>query len=473
MTRRHLLRSAGNGFGMLGLATLLVEKGEAAGAMETRPTHFPAKAKHVIFLFLNGGPSHVDTFDPKPSLTKYNGELMPGGDKKGEPKKLMASPFAFKKYGNSGVEVSDLFPHVGSCIDDVCLIRSMYTDLPSHPQAILQMSSGHIIPGFPSMGSWLTYGLGTENQNLPGFIAMCPGMPNVGPQLWSSGFLPAAHQGTYVPCDETDADRMIQYLTSKQIKPAEQRRELDFIKALNKLDLERRGPDSQLEGRIEAMEMAFRMQSEALDAFDVTKESAATLAAYGVPAKIAATASKLRSATRDGDFARGCLIARRLVERGVRAVQLYFGEDIPWDSHHDILVHRKLALQADQPIAALIKDLKTRGLLNETMIIVSGEFGRTPWVESNGRINVQNGRNHNSEAFSVLLAGGGVKGGMAYGASDEFGYKAVDKRVHVHDLHATALHLMGLDHTRLTYRHSGRDFRLTDVAGNVVTDILA
>jgi hypothetical protein len=385
----------------------------------------------------------------------------------------MASPFAFKKYGNSGVEVSDLFPHVGSCIDDVCLIRSMYTDLPSHPQAILQMSSGHIIPGFPSMGSWLTYGLGTENQNLPGFIAMCPGMPNVGPQLWSSGFLPAAHQGTYVPCDETDADRMIQYLTSKQIKPAEQRRELDFIKALNKLDLERRGPDSQLEGRIEAMEMAFRMQSEALDAFDVTKESAATLAAYGVPAKIAATASKLRSATRDGDFARGCLIARRLVERGVRAVQLYFGEDIPWDSHHDILVHRKLALQADQPIAALIKDLKTRGLLNETMIIVSGEFGRTPWVESNGRINVQNGRNHNSEAFSVLLAGGGVKGGMAYGASDEFGYKAVDKRVHVHDLHATALHLMGLDHTRLTYRHSGRDFRLTDVAGNVVTDILA
>jgi hypothetical protein len=473
MTRRQLLRSAGNGFGMLGLATLLVEKGAAAGTMETRPTHFPAKAKHVIFLFLNGGPSHVDTFDPKPSLTKYNGELMPGGDKKGEPKKLMASPFAFKKYGNSGVEVSDLFPHVGSCIDDVCVIRSMYTDLPSHPQAILQMSSGHIIPGFPSMGSWLTYGLGTENQNLPGFIAMCPGMPNVGPQLWSSGFLPAAHQGTYVPCDETDADRIIQYLTSKQIKPSEQRRELDFIKALNRLDLERRGPDSQLEGRIEAMEMAYRMQSEALDVFDVTKESAATLAAYGVPAKIAAASSKLRSATRDGDFARGCLIARRLVERGVRAVQLYFGEDIPWDSHHDIMVHRKLSLQADQPIAALIKDLKTRGLLNETLIIVSGEFGRTPWVESNGRINVQNGRNHNSEAFSVLLAGGGVKGGMAYGASDEFGYKAVDKRVHVHDLHATALHLMGLDHTRLTYRHSGRDFRLTDVAGNVVTDILA
>src|SRR5882724_5431012 len=248
MTRRQLLRSAGNGFGMLGLATLLADKSEAAGAMATRSTHFPAKAKHVIFLFLNGGPSHVDTFDPKPALAKFNGQLMPGGDKnggdkKGEPKKLMASPFAFKKYGNSGVEVSDLFPHVGSCIDDVCVIRSMYTDLPSHPQAILQMSSGHIIPGFPSMGSWLTYGLGTENQNLPGFIAMCPGMPNVGPQLWSSGFLPAAHQGTYVPCDETDAGRMIQYLTSKQVKPSEQRRELEFANALNRLDLERSGPD--------------------------------------------------------------------------------------------------------------------------------------------------------------------------------------------------------------------------------------
>jgi Protein of unknown function (DUF1501) len=466
MTRRELLRSAGNGFGILGLASLMAEKSEATRA------HFPAKAKHVIFLFLNGGPSHVDTFDPKPSLAKYNGQLMPGGDKKGEPKKLMASPFTFKKYGQSGIEVSDLFPHVGSCIDDICVIRSMYTDLPSHPQAILQMSSGHIIPGFPSMGSWLTYGLGTENQNLPGFIAMCPGMPNVGPQLWSSGFLPAAHQGTYVPCDETDADRMIQYLTSKQVKPSEQRRELEFANALNRLDLERRGPDSQLEGRIQAMEMAYRMQSEALDAFDVSKESPATLTAYGVPTKIAATNSKMRSATRDGDFARGCLIARRLVERGVRAVQLYFGEDIPWDSHHDILVHRKLSLQADQPIAALIKDLKARGLLQETLIMVSGEFGRTPWVESNGRINVQNGRNHNSEGFCALLAGGGVKGGLAYGATEEFGYKAVEKRVHVHDLHATALHLMGLDHTRLTYRHSGRDFRLTDVAGNVVKDIL-
>src|SRR5882762_1434894 len=287
LTRRELLHRCGMGFGALALGDLIVGAQRATAAstdpLTPHAPHFAAKAKRVIHIFLNGGPSHVDTFDPKPSLTKYNGQLMPGGDKKGEPKKLMASPFAFNNYGQSGIEVSDLFPHVGSCIDDVCVIRSMYTDLPSHPQAILQMSSGHIVPGFPSMGSWLTYGLGTENQNLPGFIAMCPGMPNVGPQLWSSGFLPAAHQGTYVPCDETDADRMIQYLTSKQIKPSEQRRELDFIKALNRLDLERRGPDSQLEGRIEAMEMAYRMQNEALDAFDVTKESAATLSAYGVP----------------------------------------------------------------------------------------------------------------------------------------------------------------------------------------------
>jgi hypothetical protein len=458
---------------MLGLAGVLARHSEAAGALEVRPPHFAARAKHVIFLFLNGGPSHVDTFDPKPALAKYHGQLMPGGDAKGEPKKLLASPFPFKPCGESGIPVSDLFPHVGRVIDEFCVVRSAHTDLPAHPQAITQMNSGHIIPGFPSMGSWLTYGLGTENQNLPGFVAMCPGMPNVGPQLWSSGFLPAAHQGTYVPCDEIDAEHMIQFLTGKEVPLSEQRRELDLTAALNRLDLARRGPDSQLEARIQAMEVAYRMQSEALDAFDVSKEDPATLAAYGVPTRIAPMNSKMRSATRDGDFARGCLIARRLVERGVRVVQLYFGEDIPWDSHHDILVHRKLALQADQPIAALVEDLKARGLLQETVIMIGGEFGRTPWVESTGRINVQNGRNHNNKGFTVLLAGGGVRGGTTYGATDEFGYKAVEKPVHVHDLHATVLHLMGLDHTRLTYRHSGRDFRLTDVAGNVVTDIIA
>src|SRR5262249_36620932 len=284
--------------------------------------------------------------------------------------------------------------------------------------------------------------------NLPGFVAMCAGMPNVGPQLWSSGFLPAAHQGTYIPCDEIDAEHMIQYLTSKQVQLSEQRRELDFTNALNRLDLARRGPDSQLEGRIQAMEIAYRMQSEALDAFDVSKESAATLAGYGVPTKIAPMNSKMRSATRDGDFARGCLIARRLVERGVRVVQLYFGEDIPWDSHHDILVHRKLAKQADQPIAARITDRKASGRLKETIVLVGGEFGRTPSVESSGRINVQNGRNHNSKGYSVLLAGGGFKGGLAYGRTDEFGFEAIENRVHINDLHATILNQLGLDHKK-------------------------
>jgi hypothetical protein len=324
------------------------------------------------------------------------------------------------------------------------------------------------------MGSWLTYGLGTENQNLPGFIAMCPGMPNVGAQLWSSAYLPSIYQGTYVPCNESEPEKMIQYLVNRRVSPSEQHRELELVNALNKMDLERRGHDAMLEGRIQSMEVAFRMQTEALDAFDISKESEATRLRYGItPPTALQRESKLRSATRDGDFARGCLIARRLVQRGVRMVQVYFGEDIPWDSHHDILVHRKLAKQADQPIAALIMDLKASGLLKETIILVGGEFGRTPSVESSGRINVQNGRNHNSKGYTVLLAGGGFKGGLAYGRTDEFGFEAVENRVHINDLHATILNQLGLDHKKLTYRYSGRDFRLTDVGGNVVRDIIA
>ncbi|MDX1981082.1 MAG: DUF1501 domain-containing protein [Bryobacteraceae bacterium] len=479
MTRRDILRTAGNGFGLLGLAGLMPGQTRAAGPMEPRPTHFAPKAKHVIFLFLNGGPSHVDSFDPKPALEKYHGQEMPEkdlGPQNGSGEKstrLMRSPFAFRQYGQSGLPVSELFPHIGGVIDDVCVVRSMYTDLPAHPQAIMQMNSGRILAGMPSMGSWVTYGLGTENQNLPGFVALCPGTPNVGPELWSAGFLPAVHQGTYVPCEEIQPEKMIRYLRNPRYSTAEQRSQLDLTQALNRLDIERRGNDPLLEGRIQSMEIAFRMQMEAMDAFDVSKESEAARALYGVPLTPPELNSKKRSATRDGDFARGCLIARRLVERGVRFVQVYFGEDIPWDSHHDIMVHKPLARQADQPIAGLIRDLKQRGLLNETLILVGGEFGRTPWVETAGRMNVQNGRNHNSKGFTYLMAGGGVKGGIAYGATDEFGFKAAEKPVHVHDLHATALHLLGMDHRRLTYRHSGRDFRLTDVAGNVVRDIIA
>lgn len=480
MTRREALSQLGTGFGMLGLSSLIGQAAPTAGVLAPRSPHFAPKAKHVIFLFLNGGPSQVDTFDPKPELTRFHGKQVPEEFfKTSKVKKdlnhssLLGSPFTFQKYGQSGLDVSDLFPHTAGVIDDICVIRSMHTDLPAHPQAITQMSSGRLIAGFPSMGSWVTYGLGTENQNLPGFIAMCPGLPNVGPELWSSGFLPTAFQGTYIPCDETDPAKMIRNLTNRNTSAAEQRRQLDLVAALNRLDMERRGADPQLEGRIQAMETAFRMQTEALDAFDVSRETPEMRRRYGVPDQPPESTTKIRSATRDGDFARGCLVARRLVERGVRMVQVYFGEDIPWDSHHDIMVHKKLALQADQPIAALLKDMKASGLLKETVVVIGGEFGRTPSVETTGRINVQNGRNHNSRGFTYLLAGGGIKGGLAYGATDEFGFAAVEKPVHLHDLHATVLHLLGLDHKRLTYRHSGRDYRLTDLAGNVVNEIIA
>ena len=474
MTRREALAKIGTGFGMVGLSSLLAREFEAS--LEPKQPHFAPKAKQVIFLFLNGGPSQVDTFDPKPMLDKYHGQAMPGDHPKAKQERgtLMRSPFSFKRYGQSGLEVSELFQKTATaCADDLCVIRSMRTDLPAHPQAILQMNVGRIIPGFPSMGSWLTYGLGSENRNLPGFISLCAGVPDVGPQLWSSAFLPAVYQGTYVPSDETDPEKMIQHLRSRAATSTVARQRLDLWEKLNRLDLERRGPDSQLEGRIQSMEVAFRMQAEALDAFDVTKETEAVRQRYGIVNAQDQQEMKIKSATRDGDFARGCLVARRLIERGVRVVQVYFGNDKPWDSHHDILVHRKLAQQADQPIAALLQDLKASGLLKDTLVIIGGEFGRRPWTEIAGRINVQNGRNHNNEGFTYVLAGGGVKGGMAYGATDEFGYQAIEKPVHVHDLHATVLHLMGLDHKRLTYPYSGRNFRLTDVAGNVVSDIIA
>ena len=472
MTRRHLLKTTGTGFGMIGLANLIAAD---AASLNPKTPHHAAKAKQVVFLFLNGAPSQVDTFDPKPALAKYHGQPIPGDYPKAKQERgtLMQSPFAFKRYGQSGLEISDLFAKTAQHADDICAIRSMHTDLPAHAQGILQMNSGRIIPGFPSWGAWLTYGLGSENKNLPGFIAMCAGVPDVGPQLWSSAFLPSIYQGTYVPTDEFSPEKMIQHIRSRGGTPAEQAKRVELWQKLNQIQLQQSGPDSQLEGRIQSMEVAYRMQSEALDAFDVDKESLAVRERYGVVGQRDSSEMKIKSATRDGDFARGCLVARRLIERGVRAVQVYFGNDKPWDSHHDILVHRRLAQQADQPIAALIADLKASGLLKETLIIIGGEFGRRPWTEVAGRINVQNGRNHNNEGFTTLLVGGGVKGGMAYGATDDFGYQAVEKKVHVHDLHATVLHLMGLEHTRLTYPYSGRDFRLTDVAGNVVHDIIA
>jgi hypothetical protein len=306
------------------------------------------------------------------------------------------------------------------------------------------------------MGSWVTYGLGTENQNLPGFVVLCPGLPVVGHQLWSSTFLPAVYQGTYINTEEKDPAKLIQHLGNKLLTREQQREELDLLATLNGRHMREKGSDPQLEACIQSAEIAFRMQAQAPEAFDITKETEKTRERYG-----------------DTDFGRGCLIARRLAQRGVRMVQVYFGNFQPWDNHDDIQLHRTLAAQADPPIAALLQDLKASGMLEDTLVLIGGEFGRTPVVEVSGLIKVQNGRDHNNQGFSYVLAGGGVKGGFASGATDDFGFKAVDKPVHIHDLHATVLHLMGLDHTRLTYRYSGRDFRLTDVAGTVVKDIIA
>jgi hypothetical protein len=457
MTRRDCLKNFGTGFGMTAFASL------AGAAMDTHPLapkapHFPARAKHVIFLFLNGGPSQVDTFDPKPMLDKFNGKPAPAGNLKTERKtgNLLKSPFEFSRYGKSGIEVSEIFPKLGSRIDDCCVIRSMYTDRPNHEPSLLMMNTGDKFVGRPSMGSWLTYGLGSENQNLPGFVVLCPGYPVIGPQLWASTFLPAVYQGTYIPNNEKTAEKLVQNIRNAELAPAEQRRQLDLLGRLNQIHLQRAGQDRELEASIQSAEIAFRMQTEAPEVFDISKEPEKVRARYG-----------------DSDFGRGCLMSLRLVEKGVRMVQVYFGNSQPWDNHDDILIHRKLARDADAPIAALLEDLKSRGLLDETLVIIGGEFGRTPVVEVSGLVKVQNGRDHNSQGFSTVLAGGGVKGGYVHGATDDVGFKAIDKPVHIHDLHATALHLMGLDHTKLTYRYSGRDFRLTDVAGNVVHEIVA
>ncbi len=399
---------------------------------------------------MNGGPSQVDTFDPKPALEKNAGKVVEGTKRSKGGGKLLPSPFKFQKYGQSGIEVSELFPHVARRIDDLCIIRSMHTNTPNHEPSLLMMNSGETQPTRPSMGSWLTYGLGSENQNLPGYVVLCPGKPVVGPQLWSNSFLPGIYQGTHINNARVDPKNVIKHLANDHLSRRAQRRQLDLLRQMNEAHLQERGRDDQLEARIASLEMAFRMQTEAQEAFDLTRETALTRKQYG-----------------DGPFASACLIARRLAERGVRMTQIYYGNDQPWDDHADILNHRKHAQQSDQPIAALLTDLKSRGLLDETLVIWGGEFGRTPASEGS------KGRDHNSKGFTMWLAGGGIKGGMVHGATDEFGSTAIEKKVHVHDLHATILYLLGIDHERLTFRYSGRDFRLTDVYGEVVREILA
>jgi hypothetical protein len=454
ISRRQMLARVGTGLGTLGLAALLDDQRLfAAGTNPLAPKkpHFAPKAKHVIHLFMNGGPSQVDTFDPKPALTKYNGQKAPA-DIKTERRtgNLMQSPFAFKKYGKAGIDVSELYPKVGEVVDELCVIRSMHTNVPNHEPSLLMMTCGDTQPVRPSMGSWLLYGLGCDNQNLPGFVVMCPGKPVVGPQLWSSSFLPGIYQGTHINNSKMDPKSVIANLTNPNLSREAQREQLDLLKAMNEAHLASRPGDAALEARIQSMEMAFRMQFEGQDVFDLSKETQATRDLYG-----------------KGEFANACLAARRLVERGTQMVQVFTGNGQPWDDHGDIKLHADKAKQTDQPIAALIKDLKQRGLLDETLILWGGEFGRTPTSEG------AKGRDHNNHGFTVWLAGGGVKGGMVYGQSDDVGFAAVENKMHVHDLHATILHLMGIDHEKLTYRYSGRDFRLTDVEGKVAREILA
>lgn len=456
-SRRQLLQRAGAGFGSLALTALLADEARAAtpaaNPLAPKEPHFKARAKRVIFLFMPGGPSQVDTFDPKPELAKRNGKPSPKLYL-GKQRPLLASPWKFKKYGQSGLEVSDLFPQVASCIDDICVLRGMVADDVNHPGGCLQMNTGERVATRPSLGSWVTYGLGTENQNLPGFIAIGPGPLIEGARQYGAAFLPAAHQGTFV----SDLKDPIKNLKNSTVTPERQRLELDALRKLNELHGAERADDSRLSARIESFELAYRMQVQAPDAFDLTRETDKTQKLYGLDRKETET------------FGRQCLLARRLVERGVRFVQLYHttGGFQPWDQHGDLKGgHSKNALATDLPIAGLLKDLKAHDLLKDTLVIWGGEFGRTPAAEGT------DGRDHHPFGFTMWLAGGGVKGGMAYGETDEFGWDAVQGRVHVHDLHATILHLLGLDHEKLTYRHTGRDFRLTDVSGTPVKAILS
>jgi hypothetical protein len=449
LNRRDALRTLGAGLGSLGLAATW-----NAAARPPLGAHFPARAKRVIHLFMNGGPFGPDFMDPKPALRKFVGQRPKGADLRTERPTggLLDVPFEYDQHGQSGLPISDALPLVSRHADDICVLRSLYTDNPNHGPALLLMNNGTMTPKVPSMGAWMSYGLGSANQNLPGYIVLCPGKPVRFSILWNSAFLPSKHAGVYINHSKLDPKQMIPWLHNPKLAPKPQRAQLDLMQALNAEHLAARGgKDQALQGRIESMETAYRMQFAATDAFDVNREPESVREAYG-----------------KGHFANGCLMARRLAERGVRFTQVYYGNGQPWDTHRD---HdnktRKLAADIDQPIAALLSDLKQRGMLDDTLVVWGGEFGRTP-VSENGI-----GRDHNPHGFLYWMAGGGTRGGYAHGATDDFGFKAVDQRMHHHDFHATLLHLMGIDHERLTFRHAGRDYRLTDVHGHVAREILA
>ena len=465
ITRRELLQRSGMGFGALAMQGMLSDTAQAGRAINPlwpKPSPQAATAKHVVHLFMNGGPSQVDTFDPKPALAKYAGKALPVTLRtERRTGAALPSPFKFRKCGESGIEISEIFDHLGAVADELCVIRSMHTNLPNHEPSLLMMNCGDVRQVRPAFGSWVTYGLGSENQNLPGFIALCAGgLPVSGTKNWRSAFLPGVYQGTHIDTKHNEVSRLIENIKSPHATLAQQRRQLDLLTKLNAEFGADRQEDQGLEARIQSFELAYRMQMEASDAFDINQEPQYIHDMYG-----------------SGLHARQMIITRRLIERGVRFVQVWHGAGQPWDNHNDIKGnHRRLAKQCDRPITAFILDLKQRGLLDETLIVWGGEFGRTPTVElpdKGANEGTVDGRDHNSYGFSMWLAGGGVKPGYVHGATDEFGFAAAEQPVHVHDLHATLLKLLGFDHATFTHRYAGRDFRLTDVHGKVVPELLA
>ena len=462
ITRRELLKHSACGFGSLAVAGLCAEtNGGVHRPLAARPTHFPARAKRVIFVFMQGGPSQVDTFDYKPLLTRADGqnvEFKVARTRKITPERVMKSPWTFRRHGECGRWVSELFPHMARHVDDYCVIRSMHTNGVAHGPATLFLHTGTTNLIRPSVGAWVGYGLGTENQNLPGFITINPPSTKGGPRNYSNAFLPTSYQGTAigragVPVSEAK----IRHITNERLSASTQRQQLQLLQALNRQQLKRRTPDDELEATISSFELAYRMQTQAPGVMDISGESKATLAMYGIGEKPT------------DDFARQCLLARRFAEAGVRYVQINYSDNANtprWDQHSNLMKHAQHARAVDRPVAGLLADLKQRGLLEDTLVWWGGEFGRTPFAQG------RDGRDHNPNGFTVWLAGGGVRPGIAYGETDDYGYNAVENRVHMHDLHATLLHLMGLHHERLTFRHAGRDYRLTDLYGNVVKQIM-
>lgn len=449
-SRREALQTISTGFGYLAFSGLAAEQALAASATAPRGPHFPARAKRVIFACMRGGPSHVDTFDHKPNLLRDDGKTANGFGNR----KLMGSPFEFKPHGKSGLPISELFPHLSKHADDLCLINGMHADAPVHPQCFVQLHTGSFQFVRPSVGAWVSYGLGTENENLPGFVSIKPPTRVGGAQNYGSAFMPAVHQGTAIgDLNQKIGDASIGNLSNKSLEPDLQRKQIDFIQSMNQKLLSRKASDERIEGVIKSYELAYKMQSSVPELLDLSDEPKHVLNMYGVE----------NQAT--NDFGRQCLLARRMAEAGVRYIEVTHAN---WDQHGALKSKLKANCGAtDQPLAALLTDLKQRGMLHDTLVIWGGEFGRTPHAKK------ADGRDHNSSGFSFWMAGGGVKGGMRYGATDEHGIAAVEDKMHFHDLHATILHLLGLDHERLTYNYAGRDFRLTDVFGNVAKKILA